>query len=127
MDTTNFPELPSQRGCLVLFSGGQDSTTCLYWAKRHFQQVHALAFDYGQKHAVELEQARLIAELADVSLQFMDISGTLRGSALTEHEQDVSANRDILIGMASRSSSVEAANGRLRCGSFHLCRDNCRR
>ena len=42
---------------LVLFSGGQDSTTCLFWAKDHFAEVHALGFDYGQKHRVEIEQA----------------------------------------------------------------------
>ena len=35
---------------LVVFSGGQDSTTCLYWAKAHFKEVFALCFDYGQKH-----------------------------------------------------------------------------
>ncbi|NBC15861.1 MAG: 7-cyano-7-deazaguanine synthase QueC, partial [Bacteroidetes bacterium] len=46
---------------LVLLSGGQDSTTCLYWAKERFERVEALGFDYGQKHDVELQQARLIA------------------------------------------------------------------
>ena len=48
---------------LVVLSGGQDSTTCLYWTKQRFQPVLAIAFDYGQKHRVELDQARLIAEL----------------------------------------------------------------
>ena len=77
--------------CLVLFSGGQDSTTCLYWAKQRFSNVETIAFDYGQKHKVELEQAALIAKQAQVSHTVFDITGTLSGSALTEHELDVSA------------------------------------
>ena len=37
---------------LVVFSGGQDSTTCLFWAKKHFSKVYALSFVYGQKHGI---------------------------------------------------------------------------
>jgi 7-cyano-7-deazaguanine synthase len=40
---------------LVLFSGGQDSTTCLAWALDRFEQVETLGFDYGQRHRVELD------------------------------------------------------------------------
>ncbi len=40
---------------LVLFSGGQDSATCLAWALREFQHVETLGFDYGQRHRVELD------------------------------------------------------------------------
>ena len=79
---------------LVLFSGGQDSTTCLYWAKQKFKRVEAIAFDYGQKHSVELEQARLIADKANVPFASFDIRGTLSGSALTEYEKDVSAEHE---------------------------------
>ena len=46
---------------LVVFSGGQDSTTCLFWAKKHFRKVYALSFIYGQKHVKEVELARAIA------------------------------------------------------------------
>ena len=42
---------------LVLLSGGQDSTTCLYWALRNFKEVKAIGFDYGQKHQHEFECA----------------------------------------------------------------------
>lgn len=43
------------RSALVLFSGGQDSTTCLAWALEHFDHVETVGFDYGQRHIVELE------------------------------------------------------------------------
>ena len=42
-------------GALVLFSGGQDSTTCLAWALDRFARVETVGFDYGQRHAVELD------------------------------------------------------------------------
>ena len=80
---------------LVLFSGGQDSTTCLFWAKQHFAQVEALGFRYGQKHNVELQQAALIAKEAGVPFHIIDITGMLQGSALTEHQKDVSAQHEL--------------------------------
>lgn len=59
---------------LVLFSGGQDSTTCLYWAKKHFRNVHTLCFTYGQRHTQEVKNAERIAEMADVPFQILDAS-----------------------------------------------------
>jgi 7-cyano-7-deazaguanine synthase len=87
--------LQKQRAALVLFSGGQDSTTCLFWAKQQFEHVEALGFSYSQKHAVELEQAAIIARKAEVPFTVMDIKGILQGSALTEHEKDVSAQHEL--------------------------------
>lgn len=71
---------------LVVFSGGQDSTTCLYWAKQHFSEVHALCFYYGQKHALEVKVARAIAQKADVHFDLMDVSfiSTLAHNSLTD-------------------------------------------
>ena len=71
---------------LVLFSGGQDSTTCLFWAKQTFRNVEALCFSYGQRHAVEIEIARSIAEIADVPFQLLDayIISNLAPNSLTD-------------------------------------------
>ena len=58
----------SQEGALVLFSGGQDSTTCLAWALDRFARVEALGFDYGQRHRVELDcRARLRDGIAAIN------------------------------------------------------------
>lgn len=63
-----------KKAALVVFSGGQDSTTCLYWALRHFDRVVALTFYYGQKHALEVEIAEQIARQAGVEWTKMDVS-----------------------------------------------------
>ena len=71
---------------LVVFSGGQDSTTCLFWAKKHFSKVYALSFVYGQKHVKEVELARSIAAGAGVEFEAMDVSfiGHLGKNSLTD-------------------------------------------
>ncbi len=71
---------------LVVFSGGQDSTTCLFWALKHFSKVSAITFYYGQKHSLEVTLARQIAEDAGVDFNLMDVSfiGTLGRNSLTD-------------------------------------------
>lgn len=69
---------------LVLFSGGQDSTTCLYWALKQFGGAEAIGFDYGQRHRIELDQAQTIAAMAGVPYRIVDLRGLLSNSALTE-------------------------------------------
>lgn len=51
---------------LVILSGGQDSTTCLYLARKQFKSIHALTFDYGQRHSAEIECARTVGYRAGV-------------------------------------------------------------
>ena len=48
------------RSALVLFSGGQDSTTCLAWALERFAHVETVAFDYRQRHRIELDQRLVV-------------------------------------------------------------------
>lgn len=76
----------NKEAALVVFSGGQDSTTCLYWAKREFKKVWALSFLYGQKHQKEVELAREIARKAGVEFQVMDVSfiASLAQNSLTD-------------------------------------------
>jgi 7-cyano-7-deazaguanine synthase len=47
---------------LVLFSGGQDSTACLAWALERYTQVETIGFDYGQRHAIELTQRKIVLQ-----------------------------------------------------------------
>lgn len=71
---------------LVVFSGGQDSTTCLFWAKQRFSRVVALSFRYGQRHELEVELARDIAKEADVEFHVLDVPlvGQLGSNSLTD-------------------------------------------
>ncbi|MDR2843144.1 MAG: 7-cyano-7-deazaguanine synthase QueC [Candidatus Symbiothrix sp.] len=59
---------------LVLHSGGQDSTTCLFWALKHFREVRTLCITYGQRHCLEVEVAEKIAQKAGVPFQLLDAS-----------------------------------------------------
>ncbi len=76
----------SEKTCLVVFSGGQDSTTCLHWALRSFAKVEAIFFDYGQRHASELQAAQTIAARLQVPLRVfnLDFFRELGGNALVD-------------------------------------------
>lgn len=64
------------RRALVILSGGQDSTTALFVAKRDCDEVHALTFHYGQRHQREIESAKKVAEMAQVaSHEVLDLRG----------------------------------------------------
>ena len=81
---------------LVVFSGGQDSTTCLFWAKQQFSHVEAVTFAYGQRHDAEIEVAKEIAAELDVPHHILDLSllGQLTSNALTRHDLDID-NADV--------------------------------
>ncbi len=85
---------------LVIFSGGLDSTTCLYWALDRFDEVHTLTFDYNQRHKVEVEFAEKTIELAQkikrkpIHTHSFHIDLTqIGGSALTDSSIEVPKNR----------------------------------
>ena len=73
------------KNALVLFSGGIDSTTSLYWARDRFERVSLLTFDYGQRHRVELRSAGELARRLGLSQKILSVDLTqIGGSALTD-------------------------------------------
>ena len=91
--------------CCVLFSGGIDSTTALYWARKNYKNVHALTFNYGQRHAVEIEMAKKTAKTLNISqtILFVDLQ-QISGSALTDPTQNLPeffTHKDIGTGIPS--------------------------
>ena len=77
---------------LIVFSGGQDSTTCLGWAKNRYEEIECISFFYGQKHLIELEKSKEICKLEGIKQTIINIDflGGLVNSALTSNG-DVSA------------------------------------
>jgi len=84
------------RKALVVLSGGQDSTTCLFWALKHYDAVTAITFDYNQRHRVELDSARKIAALAGVPHRVVNMGPVFAGvSPLTDHSKEVEKYTDV--------------------------------
>lgn len=81
---------------IVVFSGGQDSTTCLFWALERFKEVHAVTFDYNQRHRLEIECAKNIADELRVKHHILDMSllNQLAPSALTRDDMLVKEGED---------------------------------
>ena len=71
---------------IVLLSGGQDSATCLAIALEQHETVHCICFDYGQRHRIEIDSARRLANRAGAGFQIIDVSflSTLTPSAMTQ-------------------------------------------
>ena len=76
---------------VVVFSGGQDSTTCLFWAKQKYEEVIAVSFDYGQRHVKELECAKAICKKHGIEHHIMDMGllGQLAPNSLTRTDMEV--------------------------------------
>ena len=88
-------------GALVLFSGGQDSTTCLAWALARYDEVETVGFDYGQRHRIELDQRpRLRAALEGAPYAW-------RGKLGPDHTIDLSALGAISATAMTRDIAIE--------------------
>ncbi len=76
---------------IVVFSGGQDSTTCLFWAKKNFKEVETVTFNYNQRHKLEIEVAQKISEELGVKNHLLDMSllHQLAPNALTRDEIEI--------------------------------------
>lgn len=72
-----------QGKALVILSGGQDSTTCLFWALKHFYEVQAVTYNYGQRHVRELDAARKVAHMAGIARNHVviDVGPILQGAS----------------------------------------------
>lgn len=98
--------LTQAEGALVLFSGGQDSTTCLAWALARFARVETVGFDYGQRHRIELEcRARIADRLRREFPQWRERLGD-------DHRIDLSVLGQISDTALTREATIAfAANG----------------
>ena len=86
--------MKNKKEAVVVFSGGQDSTTCLAWALKIYEKVYAVSFDYGQRHKKELECAAAIAEELGVEHTVLDLSelNHLAPNSLTR--EDIEVDKD---------------------------------
>jgi 7-cyano-7-deazaguanine synthase len=94
--------LPINSSALVLFSGGQDSTTCLAWALSRFERVETVGFDYGQRHAIELQcRAPVVARIKAAFPQWAAKLGEdqVIGLDLLKSISDTALTRDVAIEM----------------------------
>lgn len=85
-----------QDKAVVVFSGGQDSTTCLLWALTQFKEVYTVTFDYGQRHIEEIKCAQEIAETLQVPFKILDMQliNQLSANALTRGNIAVTEGTD---------------------------------
>jgi 7-cyano-7-deazaguanine synthase len=85
---------PLERTALVVFSGGQDSTTCLHWALKTFTSVETVFFAYGQRHAQEEMAAQRIAQLLQVPMRRfrLDFFREMGGNSLVDSGQAILAD-----------------------------------
>lgn len=81
----------NNKKAVVVFSGGQDSTTCLFWALEQFDEVEAVTFRYGQRHIAELDCAKEICQTLGVPHHELDMSllNQLAPNALTRDDIDI--------------------------------------
>jgi len=81
---------------VVVFSGGQDSTTCLFWALETFKEVEVVTFNYNQRHKQEIECAKGIASEVNVTHHVLDMQllNQLAPNALTRSDIEIKEGED---------------------------------
>lgn len=84
----------NKKEAVVVFSGGQDSTTCLLWAMKKYEKVYAVSFDYGQRHVLELECAKEICQKFGIEHEILDMRllNQLAPNSLTRADISVDKN-----------------------------------
>lgn len=144
--TLSAPSTAAARRTVVIYSGGMDSYTVLHRALREGLDVHALSFDYGQRHARELEVAERVCRQLGVPHQVVDIRaihGLIDNSALTDAsralpegdygEENLSAtvvpNRNMILLALAIAKAVNIGAGRVDYGAHggdHVLYPDCR-
>jgi len=83
--------MKNKKEAVVVFSGGQDSTTCLLWAMKKYETVVAISFDYGQRHKLELECAKEICDKFGIEQHVIDMEelNQLAPNSLTRMDMEV--------------------------------------
>jgi 7-cyano-7-deazaguanine synthase len=106
---------PENQSALVLFSGGQDSSTCLAWALERFERVETVGFDYGQRHTIELTVRAQLREamgrIKPIWQQRLAEDHMINLSALGEISQ-TSLTRDMEMAMGSEGLPNSFVPGR---------------
>lgn len=95
--------MSNKDSALVILSGGQDSTTCLFWALEKFKRVSTVTFDYGQRHAVEIQAAKKVIELVELDIEssfLVKVGPILRSSSplVSDNELEQYADMNSLPG-----------------------------
>ncbi len=89
------------KNALVIYSGGLDSTTCLFWALDEFDEVSTITFDYSQRHSIEIEYSKKTVDIAQkiknkkINSYYFNIDlSQIGGNALTDLNISVPKNRN---------------------------------
>lgn len=121
---------------IIVLSGGQDSTTCLFWAKGQFDDLAAVTIDYGQRHSREITAAHAVARMTNVPIEVIRVPDVLRStSPLTDKKVELEQYKDwqslpgglekTFVPLRNQFFLTLAANRAVAQGSFHLVTGVC--
>lgn len=121
---------------IIVLSGGQDSTTCLFWAKGQFDELAAVTINYGQRHSREIIAAQQIAKMAGVPIEIINVASVLKStSPLTDRNVELEQYKDwqslpgglekTFVPMRNQFFLTLAANRAIAQGSFDLVTGVC--